>query len=960
MPAQTRFFIAFAGAERSRWMSHEVVIAGSRVTLEPGFSSPHHAKDPDPFNVAKLAEASQLIYGTQHTWPLTRARMQLMTREYMVSEGERAHQQTPSEARLLLRGPSAHLVIGLLVGMAERASGEASSRFDSIWASGRYEKDLRGGGFSRVDGLLGRLEAFRHHVAQNPRGYHLFVAPYTCYESLRDFTKDWDKALLWEFDDHSDPLPQRTPEHCVLVVALHYGVTHFRAFLSRCRDHEDQSTYLVDLPREQPDVLDAPKLHAPLNKARMSTSGLTLRWQPVPEATSYQVIVSTQAQELLEINQTSSLASDSVLVNVLVHETHYPLTSDQLRPYTQYYWAVRARCPGRSGNRSTCWSFVTGERASHASNTIALASTQQLDAAHIGDVTATDRLVMDRTAVMQRELVMERYELLRVLGEGGFAQVYDALDTQLRRNVALKMMRLEWLSNERMRRAFTDRFTSEATMVAKLDHPHIVPIYDSGIVHQDGHDRPFLVMKMLEGSDLAAVLRRGALGAERVLEIARQVLDTLAFVHANDVIHKDLKPENLFLTKNHSGEDHLYIMDFGISHETGAMRLTETGQFAGTVNYLPPEYLLHQRITARFDVYQIGLILAELLVGYPLIPWRTSVQELVGQYLKNQPVQLPDELRAAGVGKVLARALAFDEEARYANAREFLDEWEALQVSDFPRAANSRDGAQRRRVASASYLPQTINEHDTLPIASSTDEGATLPIKPAPQQTPDHLDAVAKMGHDAKYVTTQLLDGPNKPPSRWVVVAASAVFVGVVCAACVVVFLVSTTDTESGHSAGQESPSPTAAPEPSHAPPLEAADVEEPDEVVAPTRIHISTTPPGALVRLDGNKIGRTPFEHVYSAPKARVEFSVDLDGYVPVSREVEAGGKYSFELVLEQKPKSRVKRSNSKRPKKRAEAKHEHPPVSSRHEEPEEQQAPAEPEQASPPLLMPTLPPES
>lgn len=920
MPGRaTRFYIAFGGREPSQWVSHEIMLDSSQPDsrVPEGFAPPGSREDPDPLCVGELTTASRSIYGGRNTWPLTRAGLRLVTREHMVSRQERELREKaargeidarrPHEQPLRLRGNSAQLLVSLLVGLANTSHNLTNSRFDSIWATGRFEEGPLGGGFARVNAVTGKLEAFRNHVQEHPHDHHLFVAPYSCYKELRQFVQENENAVLWEFDDHSDPFPDLSDAHHVLIIALHHGMTHFRALLDACRVHDKQRPPLVELPDEQPRALERPRLSSPKNQANVSARGLTLRWNEVADASGYQIIVSTQKEELLEVNQTSHMASNEIILNELVEETSFTLTGKQLVPYKQYFWAVRARCPGRSGNRSPCWSFVTRphEEIEPPMADLAFAPTRDMTSITRPEAQGAAQIDQGQALVTQKEVINERYELIGELGEGGFARVYRAIDKQLGREVAVKILRAEWLTDDKMREAFTSRFKREAQTVANLEHPHIVPIYDSGVIDQNTFERPFLVMKMLAGEDMDALLSKGPLDAKRLLEVGTQTLDALSYVHELGIVHKDLKPDNLFVTTDYRGHEHIYVMDFGIVYDPrdGAPRLTQTGQFAGTVQYMSPEYLLHQSVAPCLDVYQMGLILIELFTGLPLISRDTTMQKLIGRYIQKEAVELPVLLQGSGAGHVLERAIAFEAQDRYPDARAFLEAWSNLTVSDFPQGVPQLDlGERRGGLDSDAFFPAetgpTRELPDVLRVEGAARGEATPERQAPPRQQRANIPAAA----------TDPINAPDKKPFKTPVLVGLSVLVilGICAASAVILMLVDKKDKSDNQRMTTASTETSAATQTSASTTPTRPTETTPEQ--RSTRIAIKSSPSGATVLVDGKRVGETPLEHTHESSEASFEVIVKADGFKVVKQRGEAGKPFALVVDLEPKKKASAK----------------------------------------------------
>ncbi|MGD2153614.1 MAG: serine/threonine-protein kinase, partial [Gemmatimonadales bacterium] len=207
-----------------------------------------------------------------------------------------------------------------------------------------------------------------------------------------------------------------------------------------------------------------------------------------------------------------------------------------------------------------------------------------------------------------RSALADRYALQDELGSGGMAVVYLAGDLRHDRQVAVKVLRPELAAA-----MGADRFLREIKLTAKLNHPHILPLLDSG--EADGF--LYYVMPYVAGESVRGRLERETqLPVDEALRITRQVASALEFAHRQDVIHRDIKPENVLL---HEGE--AMVADFGIAlavSAAGGERLTETGVSVGTAEYMSPEQALGEgEPDARSDIYSLGCVLYEMLVGEP-------------------------------------------------------------------------------------------------------------------------------------------------------------------------------------------------------------------------------------------------------------------------------------------------------------------------------------------------------
>ncbi len=259
------------------------------------------------------------------------------------------------------------------------------------------------------------------------------------------------------------------------------------------------------------------------------------------------------------------------------------------------------------------------------------------------------------------------YRIESLLGVGGMSVVYLAEDLRLKRKVALKLLAASLAEDE----SFRDRFLRESELAASIDHPNIVPIYEAGTAE----DILFIAMRYVEGRDLKERLQRGRLDPADAIGILAQVASALDAAHARDLVHRDVKPSNVLLDTGArpDGSDHVYLADFGltkrVSEETG---IGDDGHLMGTIDYVAPEQIAGEEIDGRADVYSLGCVLYECLVGQP--PFRRdSDLAVVFAHLETEspaPSAQRPELPAALDG-VIARALAKEPEQRYPSCREF-------------------------------------------------------------------------------------------------------------------------------------------------------------------------------------------------------------------------------------------------------------------------------------------------
>jgi serine/threonine-protein kinase len=219
------------------------------------------------------------------------------------------------------------------------------------------------------------------------------------------------------------------------------------------------------------------------------------------------------------------------------------------------------------------------------------------------------------------------YEFRERIGSGGFGEVYRAYQPSVDREVAIKVIQTEYAKQP----DFVARFEAEARTVAKLEHPHIVPLYD----FWHGPEGAFLIMRYLRGGSLRAKLEsEGAQNPEEIGRILDQICSALATAHREKVVHRDIKPENILMDEQ--GE--AYLTDFGIAKDLSADFRTKTGSFMGSLAYIAPEQVLGGAVSPAADIYALGILLFELLTGKHPFAGLTQVQLLQRQLERPLPL----------------------------------------------------------------------------------------------------------------------------------------------------------------------------------------------------------------------------------------------------------------------------------------------------------------------------------
>jgi serine/threonine-protein kinase len=258
--------------------------------------------------------------------------------------------------------------------------------------------------------------------------------------------------------------------------------------------------------------------------------------------------------------------------------------------------------------------------------------------------------------------VVDQYVLIEPLGQGGMGLIFKAEQKRIKRHVAVKLLSPDHISNE----VSIQRLQREATAMANLKHPHIATVFDM-VISNDAH--PWLIMELIEGTSLKTILQSdGKVSPERVVNIFLQVADAMDYAHANGLIHRDLKPDNIMLTLEYTG-DYVKVVDFGIAKivdaEPGEQSLTAQGQSMGSPFYMSPEQCSHQSAPDfRSDVYSLGVIMYECLTG--VLPIKAnSLLEIAWLKSNEPPKPFPPELKAWTKLETLTLAcLAADPEKR--------------------------------------------------------------------------------------------------------------------------------------------------------------------------------------------------------------------------------------------------------------------------------------------------------
>ena len=268
--------------------------------------------------------------------------------------------------------------------------------------------------------------------------------------------------------------------------------------------------------------------------------------------------------------------------------------------------------------------------------------------------------------------INDRYEIIKMIGEGGMANVYLANDNILERKVAIKVLRGDLSNDEK----FIRRFKREALSVSNLSHPNIVEVYDVG--EEDGNY--YIVMEYIEGKTLKQLLqKRGALTLPEVIDIMSQLTDGLSHAHEAYIIHRDIKPQNIMIEDNGL----VKITDFGIAMALNSTQLTQTNSVMGSVHYLPPEQANGKGSTIKSDIYSLGILMYELLAGSVPFKGDTAVEIALKHMKEKMPsIRKQNPTIPQSVENIILKATAKNPKNRYDSVREMYNDLQTAMEKD--------------------------------------------------------------------------------------------------------------------------------------------------------------------------------------------------------------------------------------------------------------------------------------
>jgi serine/threonine protein kinase len=359
-----------------------------------------------------------------------------------------------------------------------------------------------------------------------------------------------------------------------------------------------------------------------------------------------------------------------------------------------------------------------------------------------------------------------RYRLIELIGRGGMGEVWRAHDTVTDRVVAIKLLPANFSENVE----FQERFRREAHAAARLNTPHVVPIYDYGEIE----GRLFVSMRLIEGRDLQAVVADGPLEPSRAVRIIEQVALALQAAHEVGLLHRDVKPSNILLDRN----DFAYLIDFGLARAADQTRLTQSGCAIGTFAYMAPERLdARANEDARADIYSLACVLCECLTGHPPFDADTTPQVIAAHL--HAPPPRPSTSRPnvpALIDQVIAKGMAKDPHNRYATTIELAHAAHDAITAPIPRPKPTVPPAGVGEaapppMAAAQYPPSATSTPNSAPTMRVGQQAPAAPPtpRPAPRYDPSARTMMAGAGSSQPPPPSwpPYAGGPSRPPPAW-------------------------------------------------------------------------------------------------------------------------------------------------------------------------------------------------
>ncbi len=451
---------------------------------------------------------------------------------------------------------------------------------------------------------------------------------------------------------------------------------------------------------------------------------------------------------------------------------------------------------------------------------------------------------------------LDKYLVKRLIGEGGMGLVYEGLHTFIEKQVAIKVLREDFTGKADV----VERFQLEAKSASKIGHEHIVDIVDFG---ETPTGASYFVMEYLKGEDLAGLLsREGTLPPERAIHICLQCCRALGAAHSKGIVHRDMKPENIFLEEREDVDDFVKIVDFGIAKMSDletkgepGRKLTKTGMIFGTPEYMSPEQASGKELDHRVDIYAMGIILYELVTGKVPFIGDNFMGVLTQHMFEEAPplhealpsVNCPAELEA-----VIFKALSKSADERYQTMEELHEALEAASAGRMSEATlvGYGDPVKAKARGPRTVTPLTIG--DDMGGAGAVQKKSKLPM------VLGGLLVLAGLGGGAAYVMSQNQPGPDASTTSSTASATTAEAGGGTATTVGAAVVGAEGDDAGGAEDAPPAPEDAGAPEPEDAGPRLV-------------RIRVETSPPGADVQLEGSPSRCSPSPCVLAAPYGEV-----------------------------------------------------------------------------------------
>lgn len=323
---------------------------------------------------------------------------------------------------------------------------------------------------------------------------------------------------------------------------------------------------------------------------------------------------------------------------------------------------------------------------------------------------------MVKIVIAKGDKINDRYQIIKTIGEGGMANVYLAQDIILNRYVAVKVLRGDLSDDDK----FVRRFQREALSASKLAHPNIVEMYDVG----EDNGNYYIVMEYIDGRTLKSLIKkRGGLTLPEVIDIMTQLCSAIMCAHDSYIIHRDIKPQNVLILE----DGRVKITDFGIAMALNSNELTQTNSVMGSVHYLPPEQANGSGSTIKSDIYSLGILMYELLIGKVPFKGDNAVEIAIKQMKEAIPSvckQNPDIPQS--IENIILKACAKNPKNRYDSVKEMYDDI---------KNALTEEGLQEKRIT-YKYPEHELEETKVMPNLSRLDKKEPVTKEPAKKPVP--------------------------------------------------------------------------------------------------------------------------------------------------------------------------------------------------------------------------------